>query len=193
MTDYLKFKKFAIPIINLVLILYSFIDIDLGWWFLRENITLISLIIFLFLIFLFELLTIIVIKLFIKSSIHNLSSHFLINALNEKDYATIIIQFSLIIIFEELIFRLYLFTYISRFFNLFLAFILSSSIFGLYHLHIWYEFKDKRLTCFFVLMSCLLGIILGFLLYCYGLFISIIIHFSISLGFFYYVKTNLPH
>ncbi|MFX1276935.1 MAG: CPBP family intramembrane glutamic endopeptidase [Promethearchaeota archaeon] len=117
-----------------------------------------------------------------------MKEHFVVKALNEKNYIDILLNFPLVMIFEEILFRLYIFVFIFRIFGLVVAIILSALIFGIYHLHIWFEFKDMRITYSFMFISGLLGLILGMIIYYFGILACIFVHWSTILVFFYFIK-----
>ena len=187
-----KIKTITIPILIIFLLFGSFIFIDLKWWGPSEPFSLLSFIIFPIIILLFEIFAIFIIQKLIKDSIFKMKEHLVVKALNEKNFLDLLLNFPLVIVFEEILFRLYLFVFIFNIFGLVVAIILSALIFSIYHLHVWFEFKDIRITYNFMFISGLLGLILGMIIYYFGIITSIIIHWLVVLSLFYYIekKTN---
>lgn len=190
---YISFKKGLIPILVIILIVLSFFFINSKWWFPQGNVNFINLSIISFFIILFEIFAVIFIFFYQKGSIKEMKKHFIINALIEKNYIVLLIQFPLVIIFEELVFRLFIFTIILNFFGYISAGIISSLIFGIYHIHIWFEFKDKKIMFSFVLISTNLGLILGTCLVFFGIITCVFIHYFMVLSLFYFIKIQISN
>ncbi|MFW9823709.1 MAG: type II CAAX prenyl endopeptidase Rce1 family protein [Candidatus Thorarchaeota archaeon] len=95
--------------------------------------------------------------------------------------------FLIIILTEELVFRYYLigFLYDSLNLDAFLILILSSVFFSLYHIHVWFKFKNIRILKIYLGNSLLLGFFLGFIFLTLGFFVCVIIHYLLALLFYF--------
>jgi len=189
MNSYIKSKRILIPFIISILLILSFFFIDLKWWFPQGKINLINCGITILFIIFFEFFAIIFINFYQKDSIEKLRNHFMISALIKKNYTVLLFNFPLVIIFEELLFRLFIFTFLYNIFGYISAGIVSTLIFGIYHIHIWFEFKDKKITFSFITISISLGLILSACLVFFGIITCIFIHYFVVLFLFYYIKT----
>ncbi len=87
-------------------------------------------------------------------------SSFLVAVL-KHDFFGLLIQFPSIILFEEILFRGILLIEINLLFGGIESIVISSSIFSLYHLHIYISSKQWRLTFLYLILSFILGIILA--------------------------------
>ena len=102
-----------------------------------------------------------------------------VNALlNEKNIIALLVFFTLIMIMEELIFRYYLIGLLLNqlMIGIIPSIIVSSIIFSISHFHIWFRYKDIRITVSYFISSFLLGIYNAFALLTFGIFACIIIH-----------------
>jgi len=113
------------------------------------------------------------------ASKETMKHHDVIKALLNKNGKTILfVFFPLTMIMEEFIFRYYLMGLLL--FQLKLGFILviliSSVVFSLYHLHIWFKFKNLKILISYLISSFLLAIYNGYLLITLGIFVCIIVH-----------------
>ena len=105
--------------------------------------------------------------------------HDVVNALlNGEGIITLLIFFPLTMVMEELIFRYYLIGILLNelMVEFIPAIIVSSIIFSIYHIHIWFRFKDKAILVSYLISSLLLGIYNGFVLLTLGIFPCIILH-----------------
>ena len=105
--------------------------------------------------------------------------HEVIKALLNKNGKTLLfVFFPLTMIMEEFIFRYYLIGILlcQLKSGLFLAILISSVIFSLYHLHIWFKFKNLKILISYLISSFLLAIYNGYLLTTLGIFVCIIVH-----------------
>jgi len=189
MNSYIKSKRILIPFLIPILLILSFFFIDLKWWFPQGKINLISCGITIIFIIFFEFFAIIFINFYQKDTIEKMRNHFIISALIEKKYKVLLYHFPLVMIFEELLFRLFIFTFFYNIFGYISAGIISTLIFGIYHIHIWFEFKDQKITFSFIIISISLGLILGACLVFFGIIICFFIHYFVVLFLFYYIKT----
>ena len=113
------------------------------------------------------------------ASKETMKHHEVINALLNKNGKTILfVFFPLTMIMEEFIFRYYLIGILLYQLKsgLFLANLISSVIFSLYHLHIWFKFKNLKILISFLISSFLLALYNGYLLITLGIFVCIIVH-----------------
>jgi len=105
--------------------------------------------------------------------------HDVINALlNKNGKIILLVFFPLTMIMEEFIFRYYLMGLLlfQLKLGLILAILISSLIFSLYHLHIWFKFKNLKILIGYLISSFLLAIYNGYLLITLGIFVCIIVH-----------------
>ncbi len=118
--------------------------------------------------------------------------HEVINALLNKNSKTLLfVFFPLTMIMEEFIFRYYLIGILLYQLKsgLFLAILISSVIFSLYHLHIWFKFKNLKILISYLISSFLLALYNGYLLTTLGIFVCIIVH-TILVFILYYNLYN---
>jgi len=114
--------------------------------------------------------------------------HDVINALLNKDgKIVLLVFFPLTMIMEEFIFRYYLIGYLINQLKLeiLLVILISSIIFSLFHIHIWFRFKDFKIFVVYLIFSLFLGIYNGYILLSLGIFACIITH-SILVFLLYY-------
>ena len=117
-----------------------------------------------------------------------------VNALlNEKNIIVVLISFTLIMIMEELIFRYYLIGILLNqlMIEIIPTIIVSSIIFSISHIHIWFRFRDLRMTVSYSISSFLLGIYNGFALLTLGIFSCIIIHTTLVFLSYYNLYKKL--
>ena len=108
-----------------------------------------------------------------------MKQHGVINALLNKNGKIILyVFFPITMIMEEFIFRYYLIGILlfQLKLGLILAILISSIIFSLYHLHIWFKFKNSKILISYLISSFLLAIYNGYLLITLGIFVCIILH-----------------
>ena len=113
------------------------------------------------------------------ASKETMKQHGVINALLNKNGKIILyVFFPLTMIMEEFIFRYYLIGILlfQLKLGLILAILISSIIFSLYHLHIWFKFKNSKILISYLISSFLLAIYNGYLLITLGIFVCIIVH-----------------
>lgn len=118
----------------------------------------------------------------------NMKQHDVINALLNKDGKTVLfIFFPLTMIMEEFIFRYYLIGFLINQLKLEIisVILISSVIFSLYHIHIWFRFKNFKIFVAYLISSFCLGIYNGYILLSLGIFTCIIAH-SILVFLLYY-------
>jgi len=106
--------------------------------------------------------------------------------LNGNDKRVLLVFFPLTMIMEELIFRYY---FMGLLLNQFMvgsifAITISSIVFSVYHLHIWFRFKDFKILISYLISSFLLGIYNAYILLTLGIFACVIVH--TILGFILY-------
>ena len=191
MVGYFKQKRILIPILTIILLIISLVFIDLKWWYPQGIINLINFGIILLIIILFELFAIIFIDFFQKDSIEKMRNHLVIDAIIKKKNKVIFFHFPLIIIFEEFLFRLLIFTILYNLFGYYLGSLINTLIFGIYHIHIWFEFKDKKITFSLIMISISLGLILCACLVIFGILVCVVIHYLLVLILLYYMKTRI--
>ena len=117
-----------------------------------------------------------------------MKQHDVVKALMNKDGRTILfIFFPLTMIMEELTFRYYLIGFLLNPLKLEIlsAILISSVIFSLYHIHIWFRFKNFKIFVVYLMYSLFIGIYNGFILLSLGIFTCIFTH-SILVFISYY-------
>ena len=113
------------------------------------------------------------------ASKETMKHHDVINALlNKNGKFILLVFFPLTMIMEEFIFRYYLMglLLLQLKLGLILVILISSVVFSLYHLHIWFKFKNLKILISYLISSFLLGIYNGYLLITLGIFACIIVH-----------------
>jgi len=97
--------------------------------------------------------------------------------------------FPIIIITEELIFRYYTIGFLVYTLKLELIVVLffSSLFFSIYHIHIWFRYKNLRLLLINLGYPFLLGLYIGYIFLKLGIIPCIVIHYAIALYSYYYI------
>ena len=125
---------------------------------------------------------------FTKDSLDIIKKHDVIDVLIEKRNRIAIFSLFLItMIMEELIFRNYLINLFIHTLKLqvILGIFLSSITFSLYHIHIWFNYKDLRIFVIYLINSFLLGLFNSIMFLTLGLITCIIIHTSLAFLFYF--------
>ena len=123
-----------------------------------------------------------------------MKQHDVIEALlNGNNRIVLLVFFPLTMIMEEFIFRYYLIGILLYQVKLGLIFavLISSLIFSLYHLHIWFKFKNLKILISYLISSFLLAIYNGFLLITLGIFVCIIVHTCLVFILYYNLYKKL--
>jgi membrane protease YdiL (CAAX protease family) len=107
--------------------------------------------------------------------------------ITRKKRFVILTLFLIIMITEELVFRYYLIGFLNDSLNLdiILVLILSSVFFSLYHIHMWFKFKNIRILIIFLGNSLLLGFFLAFIYLTLGFIVCVIIHYLLAFLFYF--------
>lgn len=121
-----------------------------------------------------------------------------INALINEDNKLIIwFFFPIIIIIEELVFRYYSIGILIHLLELGegIAIFISSLAFSLYHVHIWFRYKELKILLVNLVYPFILGLYIGYIFLKLGIIPCIILHFFIALYSYYniyrsYYKNN---
>jgi len=185
----IKVKRYIFTVCLLViLILPMFFGLYLEYLTIRKVSWLLVIIaIFSFIILLF-LVKIIEVFGYNQEIFSVLSEHDVLFALINKNNKEIIwIFFPIIIITEELMFRYYCIGFLVSSVKLgsLEAVFISSIIFALYHIHIWFRFKNLRIFLIFLVFSFLLGLYTGYLVLYVGLIPCILVHYIVAFFSFY--------
>lgn len=103
----------------------------------------------------------------------------ILTAIDNRQWITLLFYFPITMLFEELLFRGILLGSLIEFaeFDIFTSVLLSSAIFGLYHIHIWFVFKNKRMTIVFITYSFVLGILCGVIFPIFGILGCTLFHY----------------
>jgi len=171
-------KKNTIKLFScIILIIPFFFGINADFLFIKEsNISVILTLIFFPIILLF-LGKIIELALFDEKSIDILKKHDVINSLINNNKSVLFFFFPITILMEELIFRYYLTGFLFYHLGSQLAILISSMIFSLYHIHIWFTFKNYKILISFLSYSFILGLYNGYIFLNIGIFPCIIVHY----------------
>ncbi|TFF87972.1 MAG: CPBP family intramembrane metalloprotease [Promethearchaeota archaeon] len=120
-----------------------------------------------------------------------MKDHEIVFAFSEKSYQSTLIFFSITMIVEELIFRYYLLGILITIIEVNLAILISALAFSIYHLHIWFRFRNLRVLLSYMVYSFLLGILNGYIFYYLGIIICILVHIFLVLYIYYMVFKRL--
>lgn len=126
---------------------------------------------------------------FRKEALEEMKTHEVILAFQKNDKMTLLFWFPLTMLMEELIFRYYLTGFLDKLLSPIHTILLSAIIFGIYHIHVWFLFKNLKIVFSYIGYSFTLGLLLGFILLTLGIFFCIFIHSSLVL-FIYYKISN---
>lgn len=111
-----------------------------------------------------------------------------INALIHQDNRIIIwIFFPIIIVIEELVFRYYIIGILVDLLELesIIAIFISSLAFSLYHIHIWFRYKNLTILLINIGYPFLMGLYFGFIFLTLGIIPCILVHYIIALFLYY--------
>ena len=176
---YLSKKNIAITLAVIILLFPLFFGIYTEFLFINDF----TLFILTYLLIGFVLLLVLgkVMEYFMYKGVskETMKHHEVIKALLNKNGKTLLfVFFPLTMIMEEFIFRYYLIGILLYQLKsgLFLAILISSVIFSLYHLHIWFKFKNLKILISYLISSFLLALYNGYLLITLGIFVCIIVH-----------------
>lgn len=125
-----------------------------------------------------------------EKSISLMKNHDMIDSFIKKNQKwTKWFTFPLTMLMEELIFRFYAISIIVDLIKLspFLAVMLSSSIFAVYHIHFWVRLKNFRIFFSFFILSFLLGLLNGYAFIYFGLLACFIIHYGMAFELYFYL------
>lgn len=118
-----------------------------------------------------------------KETLKIIQKHDLINSFIQKTNRLILWIFFLItMIMEELIFRYYSIGILNSVLHLdvYLAIIISSGAFSLYHIHTWFSYKNLRILIINLIYPFFLGLYLGLLIFSFGFFSCVVAHLIIA-------------
>ncbi|MFX0039627.1 MAG: CPBP family intramembrane glutamic endopeptidase [Promethearchaeota archaeon] len=167
-----------------------FIIIELDW--------------FTFLIFLIGLLVLLFLGKLIEifgyssKSVEVIRKQDVLNAFINRDNKSIIwLFFPVIIIIEELIFRYYSIGILVQILKMesIAAIFISSLAFSLFHIHIWFRYKNLKILLLNLIYPFFIGFYIGYLFLKLGIIMCVLIHFLIALTLYYnlykrYFKKN---
>jgi hypothetical protein len=182
-------RKYGIlGILFVILIVPILFGIYIEYLFIRElNITV-------FIVLVFGLIVFLLLDKFIVDYGYNdtcfkaLKTQDVLNALIIKENKAVIWLFlPMIMIIEELIFRYYMIGFLLKQVGLEViwAILISSSIFSLFHIHIWFRFKNLRVLIINLVDSFSLGLFNGYIFLTLGLIPCILIHYGLVLLLYY--------
>lgn len=184
-----KIRKYVIlTILTCVLIIPMFFEIYIDYLFVKElTLSVILILLFGFLILLL-IGSLVNIYGYDNESIEKMKKHDIIEVLISKtNRMRLWLFFPIIMIIEELIFRYYCIGFLIDQLNLgvFLAIAISSLIFSLYHIHLWFSYKNVRILLINLGYSLLLGVFNGYIFLNLGLFPCIGIHYALAMILYY--------
>ncbi len=185
-----KIRKYAIlGFILIALLIPMLFGIYIEYLFIRElNYTVIFIVIFGLFIFLI-LDKLIAIYGYNYQSFNAIKEQDVIIAFTSRNDKAVIcgIFLPMIMIIEELIFRYYMIGFLLNQVRLDVisAILISSIIFSLFHIHIWFRFKNLKLLLINLGDSFLLGVFNGYILLTLGLIPCILIHYILVLILYY--------
>jgi len=181
-------KNLTITFVVIILIVPLFFDIYTEFLFINDF----SIFNLAYLLIGFVLLLVLgkVMEVFMYKGVSKevMKNHDVINALLNKDGKIILLVFfPLTMMMEEFIFRYYLIGYLINQLKLeiLIVILISSIIFSLYHIHIWFRFKDFKIFVVYLIFSLFLGIYNGYILLSLGIFACVATH-SILVFLLYY-------
>ncbi len=161
-------KKIIIPIFTLI---FTFIFLNFPsstlYWFgfkrfpSRNNIIFATTIIPIVIEFILLLIAVESILIYIKKKKILIEKVSIIDALNQKDWNSLLFLFPITIFFEELFFRGFLFEFLNIFFSSFALIFANATIFSAYHFHIYLTSKNLKITIIYIILSFFLGIFLS--------------------------------
>lgn len=172
-------KYIAITAVVILLIIPIFFGIYIDFLIVRFFSLEVVLLLLVGFVFLLGLGKIIEVLLYNDRSREKMKQNDVVNGLlNEKNIIVLLVFFTLIMIMEELIFRYYLIGLLLNqlMIGIMFSIIVSSIIFSISHIHIWFRYRDIRITVSYFISSFLLGIYNAFALLTVGIFACIIIH-----------------
>ncbi len=119
-----------------------------------------------------------------------IKKHEIINGFISNSIKLVTISFLLTMIMEELIFRFYILGFLIVNLNLLMAITISSVIFSLYHIHIFFYFRNLKIFAVYLSYSFLIGLLNSYILIYLGFFFCIISHFLIVYLIYYGLFKN---
>ena len=125
-----------------------------------------------------------------NESIENMRKHDVIEALiNKTNKLRLWLFFPIIMVIEELIFRYYCIGFLINQVDVdvIMAIIISSLVFSLFHIHIWFSFKNLRILLINLGYSFLIGLFNGYTFITLGLFPCIGIHYALAIYLYYII------
>ncbi|UCC20593.1 MAG: CPBP family intramembrane metalloprotease [Promethearchaeota archaeon] len=109
-----------------------------------------------------------------------------ISAFINKDNKLIIwLFFPIIIVIEELIFRYYLIGFLIQTLESVLVIFISSIAFSLFHIHIWFRYKNLKILLINLGYPFLMGLYSGYIFLKLGIIHCILVHYVIALSMYY--------
>ena len=175
-----------------ILFIFLIIPIILGFFneylYIRELNIMVIFILVVGIIFFLTLNKLIEVYGYNVQSFEAIKNQDVINALiNNNNKPIIWVFFPMIMIIEELIFRYYLIGILLIFLqvSVIMAIVISSIIFSLYHVHIWFRFKNLRILIINLGYSFLLGCFNGYILLTLGIIPCILIHYILVIMMYF--------
>nr|WP_162306778.1 CPBP family intramembrane glutamic endopeptidase [Candidatus Prometheoarchaeum syntrophicum] len=117
--------------------------------------------------------------IFISKGRIDISSVSFITALKGNHKYSLYFLFPITLLFEELLFRGIIFNFLLSYFTPFFTILISAGIFGIYHIHILILSKNNALGLIFIIFSFFLGLILGKIVFYFGILGCWVVHLLI--------------
>lgn len=107
--------------------------------------------------------------------------------INRNNRSIIWFLFTIIIIIEELIFRYYSIGILVHVLELesIVAIFISSLIFSLFHIHIWFRYRNLTILLINLGFPFLMGLYIGYIFLKLGIIACVIIHYTIAFTLYY--------
>lgn len=191
-----KVKYIIIFILFLLLIIPLFFNVFLNFFWISDFNQFVFLILLLGFLLLFIIGKLIEIYAYNAEIIRMIKKHDVINSFLENNNKIIRwLGFLIIIIIEELIFRYYLIgLLINRSqLNQIFAILISSLVFSIYHIHIWFSYKNLRILIIYLSYSFFLGLYNGYFLLTLGIIPCILLHYVLAYLLYYSIYKRYFH
>ncbi len=171
--------------IKLIIVIILIIPLIFGFnkeFIFPSNISLVDLIIIILGIIFLLIFGILFLTPFFKTQhFEKMKKHEVVKAFINKNYKALYRSFLLSMIIDEMIFRFYIAGALIQYLEMINVIILSSIIFSIYHIYIWFVLKDIKIVCVYLVYTFLLGLLNAFILFHLGLIFCIVIHYLLVL------------
>jgi len=181
-------------IIKIILVMFLITPIFFGFsieYLFPWKINIINITLMISGIFILYILSYLTIRYQINQKIYNImKNHEVVNAFIESKYLILFTNFLVTIIMEELIFRFYIVGVLIHLIDAIYVILISSSIFSLYHLHIWFSYHNKAISLLYIGYSFLLGLLNAYIFLNLGIFFAVLIHYLLAIIFYFQIANK---